>query len=305
MSAGHSRARERNFEEKRGCYHRDSAPRSATQQILEYGPALPMKRLTERSDWDYRYLAGNAAEAQIPGSRERRFLRSYVGTRYWSLIKSFIPQAKGQSILEIGCAPGRTLRDFESRFGCIPFGVEYSEPGIERTRENFKHWGYPLENIIQADVFDPGFQESVAEKFDVVVSGGFIEHFTDMDPVIDAHVGPLRRGGLLIVTIPNYRRLNYLIGCLTIKKDYPLHNLEIMDLKRFRGIFAGSGLQTLSCGYFGGFDTAIFDNGAETPLIKTYRYIQALLNVGFHIVPPPELSWVSPYLIFIGRKSST
>jgi SAM-dependent methyltransferase len=261
-----------------------------------------MKRLTGQSDWDPHYVAKSGADSN-PGRLPERFFGSYADSQFWSLVKKNLPPHKGQSALEIGCAPGRILRGFALRFGCVPFGVDFSEPGVSRTRENFERWGYPPENVVQADVFDPAFQAAVDSKFDVVVSGGFIEHFTDLRPVIDAHLGPLRPGGLLVVTIPNYQGLNYALGMLTVRIDYPLHNFDIMKLKRFRSIFDLPHLETLACRYFGGFDVGIFDTGASTLLLQSYRRVQALLNLGFRIIPPPNVPWVSPHLIFIGRKS--
>jgi SAM-dependent methyltransferase len=264
-----------------------------------------MRRLTNESDWDPHYVATNRAAAESRGRLPERFFGSYADSQFWSLIGKHLPPRQRGSVLEIGCAPGRTLRGFALRFGCVPSGVDFSEQGVSRTRENFEQWGYPPENVVRADVFDAAFQASVNGRFDVVVSGGFIEHFTGLRPVIDAHLGPLRPGGLLVITIPNYQGLNYALGTLTVGQDYPLHNFDIMKLKHFRSIFVLPHLQTLECRYFGGFDIGIFDTGASTLLLKSFRRAQVLLNLGFRMIPPPSLPWVSPFLIFIGRKVPT
>jgi SAM-dependent methyltransferase len=269
------------------------------------GLTPPITRLSEESDWDSRYVTKDGAGPKIRGRLPQRFFGSYADSQFWSLVEKNLAPQLGQSVLEIGCAPGRTLRGFALRFGCVPFGVDFSEHGVLRTRENFEHWGYPPENVVRADVFDAAYQATVDGKFDVVVSGGFIEHFTGLRPVIDAHLAPLRPGGLLVITIPNYQGLNYALGTLTVRKDYPLHNFDIMKLKRFQSIFVLPHLQTLACRYFGGIDLGIFDTGASTILLKTFRRVQALLNLGFRMIPPPNLPWVSPHLIFIGRKVST
>jgi 2-polyprenyl-3-methyl-5-hydroxy-6-metoxy-1,4-benzoquinol methylase len=41
-----------------------------------------------------------------------------------------------------------------------------------------------------------------------LVSWGLIEHFTDTESVISAHVNLLKPGGILIVSIPNLRGFN-------------------------------------------------------------------------------------------------
>jgi 2-polyprenyl-3-methyl-5-hydroxy-6-metoxy-1,4-benzoquinol methylase len=268
-----------------------------------------MSRLTGKENWDYRYTPATIEAApglKRHGRLPERFFGSYFWQRFWSTIEKNLPKKSGQMVLEIGCAPGTILHGFASRFGCIPHGVDFSEPGVDRTRENFQRWGYAPENVIHADIFDPEYQKSVAGMFDIVVSGGFVEHFTDLRAVIDAHIAPLRPGGLLVVAIPNFRGLNYVISGLTPARDLlPLHNLEIMNLKRFREVFSSQHLQILSCGYFGGFDWGISDTGGQTPLLKTFRLLQAGLNLLFRIVPPPEFRWTSPYLLCVGRKVPT
>jgi len=264
-----------------------------------------MFRLTGRENWDYLYQPAAKQTTQPVETRGRlpeRFFGSYSVERFWSLVGNNLPQKRGQTVLEIGCAPGNILHDFARRFNCIPYGVDFSEAGVERTRENFQSWGYGPENVMHADVFDPEFQTSVESKFDIVVSRGFVEHFTDLRAVIEAHAVALRTGGLLVVSIPNYRGLNHWIGRPTLRDLYPLHNLAIMDLQTFRAGCSSPNLDLLWCRYFGGFDFGIFDTGGQTLRLKTYRRLQAGLNFLFRMVPPPQSRWTSPQLLCIARK---
>jgi len=268
-----------------------------------------MSRLTERENWDYLYRRATE-EVSLPpepnGRLPERFDGSYFWPRFWSAVERHLPQKKGQTVLEIGCATGTIMRAFAYRLGCIPYGVDFSEPGVHLTRENFQRWGYAPENVVHADLFDVEYQKSVAGMFDIVFSGGFVEHFTDLSAVVEAHLAPLRPGGLLVVTIPNFRGLNHVIAGLTPARDLlPLHNLEIMNLKTFRQGFNSPHLQVLSCAYIGGFDFGIADTGGQTVPLKALRILQAGLNVLFRIVPPPEFRWASPYLMCIGRKHLT
>jgi 2-polyprenyl-3-methyl-5-hydroxy-6-metoxy-1,4-benzoquinol methylase len=43
------------------------------------------------------------------------------------------------------------------------------------------------------------------EAFDVVLSGGFIEHFTDVAAIVQKHLQLLKPGGRLVVMIPNLK----------------------------------------------------------------------------------------------------
>lgn len=64
---------------------------------------------------------------------------------------------------------------------------EYSPVGAKLNRENFKDWGLNPEHVIESDFFADDFQSAYRAQFDVVISRGFIEHFTSLQPVIDAH----------------------------------------------------------------------------------------------------------------------
>jgi 2-polyprenyl-3-methyl-5-hydroxy-6-metoxy-1,4-benzoquinol methylase len=258
-----------------------------------------MSRLSRRENWDYLYAPSRAQASPAPPEACRD---SYSTSCFWATVACYMPRQSGLKALEIGCAPGTIPLEFARRFACVPYGVDFSEPGIDRTKENFRARGHDPANALRADIFDAEFQDLVAGKFDVVVSSGFIEHFTDQAAVIQAHLNPLRIGGLLIVKIPNYRGLNYWMGMPTVRHLYPIHNFKIMNLKIFREGFSLPALRTLACGYEGGFDSSLFDTGLQTLLLRAYRIMQVGLDGAFRLIAPPETRWTSPYLLFVGRK---
>jgi SAM-dependent methyltransferase len=123
---------------------------------------------------------------------------------------------------------GPVLRTIEQNFGCVPHGVDFSPTPFAQTRENFQEWEYDPNNVTQAGVLDPAFQRDSRDRLDVVFSRGFIGHFTgELPAIIEAHVDAVRPGGLLIVTIPNDRGLNYALGRPTVPHLYPEHNFAI------------------------------------------------------------------------------
>jgi len=100
--------------------------------------------------------------------------------------------------------------------------------------------------------------------------------------VIDAHLGPLRGGGLLIVTIPNYRWLNYAIGWLTIRDSYPLHNFATMDSSRLAAVRIATVRSTVVRIPWS-FDFGMFDDGEHTTLLWLWRHLQPALNLSFRV----------------------
>src|SRR5262249_24507945 len=131
-------------------------------------------------------------------------LQRHHDALYWNhLLKKHLPDVRGARFLEVGSAPGTTLVKHNQMLGCVPFGVEYSEPGVEANRQVFRAHGLDPNNVILSDFFAEDFQAQYRESFDVVYSAGFIEHFTDVGHVVNNHINLLKRGGYLIVGIPN------------------------------------------------------------------------------------------------------
>src|SRR5687768_8189728 len=167
-----------------------------------------MKNLSEKEYWDSVYKTGEEyripPEGPAPVSLKRRALRalkrrlsprtlehmsSYANYLFWSvLLTRHLPPLRGARVLEIGSAPGDVLVDFAQRLGMVPFGVEYSEEGAEVNRRLFEAHGLNPDHVIHADLFSEEFQNRYRGAFDVVYSGGFIEHFSDPKDVIDKHL---------------------------------------------------------------------------------------------------------------------
>jgi SAM-dependent methyltransferase len=274
-----------------------------------------MNRLTDRSYWDT--VNGEPALAAAPAlpTPFRKWLRhigrSYAAEHFWSRCLGHHLKPGQLRIIEIGSAPGDFLKECHARFGFEPYGVEYSPVGARVNRENFKSWGLDPNHVMQSDLFTDDFQSAHRGQFDVVVSRGFIEHFIDLEPVIDAHVNLLKSGGTLVISIPNLSGLNYVLGMLTSRAVYPLHNMDIMRVEVFGRLFARSELDTLFCGYQGGIDLGILEAGPHTTLINWVRNVNRLAQWGLNVVfnalcfgLVPETRYTSPYLLYIGRKKA-
>ena len=258
-------------------------------------------RLVDKAHWD-RVHTEHPPEALLPA--EDKPIHSWHRIKLFQTIRKYLAAKPGQRVMEIGCAPGQLVLDFARAFDCEAHGIDYSDSGILEARKNFAAAGVPAGNALLGDLFDESFQASLAGQFDIVLSCGFIEHFTELPPVIEAHAGMLRPGGTLIVTIPNYSGLNHMLGMPTVGHLYPIHNLTLMNPPVFERLFEGQGLEKLWCGPCGGFDFGMFDNGGESGRLKTMRLMQAVLDRAFPIVHPPETRWTSPSLLYIGRKKA-
>lgn len=280
-----------------------------------------MKRLTDKGYWERR--VGPAPE--VVSADTRRTLRAKVISRYFGKLdrgypryliydvecRKYFPDGGGK-VIEIGSAPGQELIAVHQKFGCLPYGVEYTDSGVEANRRVFLEHGLDPENVIQADFFDPDFQDAFGERFDVVMSHGFIEHFTDLDEVIARHVNLLKPGGLLLLTLPNFRWFNYLVVWFFARPSLKAHNLTIMKKKELLSCCRRQDLEVLRCKYIGtlNFSMIYGHNKSKLKLLlmdllmKLQRVIDMTLYTIFR-KGCIETAFFSPKLMIICRKRTT
>jgi len=189
-----------------------------------------------------------------------------------------------------------------------PYGVEYSQNGYTLNQDLFKQFGLNPGNLLNTDFFDQQFQEQFQEVFDVVLSHGFIEHFTDVRDVIRAHINVLKPGGKLVITIPNLQGLNRDVARLFHPGILEKHNLSIMDKKVFCDLFAIRGLSAEFCGYLGSFSLTLANVGPSPwrqRLFRTLAMVQScadLLRWRVCNAKHVPTRWLSPYLAYVGTK---
>lgn len=239
------------------------------------------------------------------------YIASYEEHLLWNVIlPRHLPDVRGAKAIEIGSAPGEFLVRLARSRGCVPFGVDYSEEGVQVNRDLFVANGLDPGHVVCADVFSASFQQEHRESFDVVMSRGFIEHFSDPERIIGMHMSLLAPGGLLLVSIPNLRGANRALTWLCNRQILPLHNLDIMTLPAFEDLFTGEELESLFCGYYGTFNLHLFyapDGSPARWLVGLAHRIQPALNVLFRSLLGNrglESALFSPSLLFIGRKGA-
>lgn len=277
-----------------------------------------MERLTEKNYWEQRI---DPTTGGGPGSPPAG-LKARIVRRYFSAIDRGYPRyliydvqcrkyfpAGALTIMEIGSAPGGELLTVHRKFGYEPYGVEYTENGVEANRELFREHGLNPENVIQADFFDSDFQRDWRERFDVVMSHGFIEHFTEMEQVISGHVNLVKPGGLLLITLPNLRWFNYLVASFFSRPALKTHNLSVMNKNKLRRHFERDDLEILECKYLGTFNFGfIYGRNKSKPkllLMDLLMKLQRLLDMSLYLFFRRgfiESPFFSPKLLVMCRK---
>ncbi len=243
------------------------------------------KALTEPEFWDRFW--GSVRLPALP-DHAKRYERCFL-----ELFERFFKPDAALKVFEAGCAPGAWLSYFNRRFGYQAHGCDTSPRGVELTRENFRLLGIDG-TVVQCDLLDaPG-----EGTFDVVLSLGFIEHFTDPGPVLDKHVRLLRPGGVLVLEVPNLVGLN---AWLVTPELLAVHNQTIMNRRFFEEFGKSRGLEPLFLDYIGGFEpdnlgpprSALF----RRIVLKGLRMLRSLPGAG-----KLNSALISGFLIGLYRK---
>lgn len=176
--------------------------------------------------------------------------------------------------------------------------MDISLQGLQLQRELFARHGIDDRHTLHADFLAPAFQAEREESFDIVYSAGLVEHFTNPEDAIAAHLRILKPGGLLVVSVPN---LAGIYRHLLPESIVRVHNLGIMRLPAFAALFSPSRVRPRFCDYHGRLNLGVAYAG-DTTLSRALLKLQVLANVSMRVVPLPENRWTSPHLLFVGQK---
>jgi len=219
-------------------------------------------------------------------------------------VSRFLPRRPRARCLEVGVVPGAYLLFLASEYKYLCTGVDLS-PKIKDVSEAFSEQKVPA-RFIQTDFLS--WQSE--EKFDLVYSCGFIEHFSDYQSLIKRHWELVRPGGLMLLTVPTLTPVQQFIRLITyehskMQEILNTHNLSIMNLKRLcYCVGRCSGSEILYSSYiremtvwFGVEDPGV--RGWTKPLFWPIRLLERLAQ-------RMEVSsrWFSPEALVLARKIS-
>jgi SAM-dependent methyltransferase len=160
--------------------------------------------------------------------------------------QSHFPKLTGISILEVGCGASRWLPIYASKFGYKVFGIDYDLIGCKKALDNLSFLNQEGE-VICEDFLN--FAPTVNEKFDIVVSFGFVEHFTDNKVLLAMHKC-LKPEGMVFATVPNFQGLQGMLFNLN-QEWKPFH--VAYSPETLCNIFEVSGFEVTEVDYASGF----------------------------------------------------
>ncbi len=217
-------------------------------------------------------------------------------------LKKHILLNSDDAVLEVGCAPGKWMGFLGQEYKCRVTGIEYVAEAAAKTVENMKALKIKNYEVLTGDFFNLNNKK----KFNAVMSFGFIEHFDDFEHVLDLHLDLIEKNGYLIIGIPRFIGLNYLmqkiVDSYVVHKLLPSHNLKTMNLNIFSSYAKKNNLKVLANSYVGGYEPGLFPLGQieKKPIRILFKILNKILNALFGHA---NFSWTASYQMAIMKKN--
>jgi len=229
-----------------------------------------VKNLVDSSYWE-NYWASNLDDIT------HNNLKVEYDDAIYLWLKSFLgkQEIKGQTCIEIGCFPGRYL----TFFGSLNYqlnGIDFIK-NVFQISEELKKMGYDVGEFWQEEFLS--FASSTQNKFDLVSSFGFIEHFTNWEEVLNLHMKLVKKGGYLIIEAPNFggwphRIIRYLFD----QKNFQKHYIPAISYKKWRAAVLKQNFKIIFCGGFGGFHYGLENKSKNLFFKQTLKLLDYILR---------------------------
>lgn len=149
----------------------------------------------------------------------------------------------GRELIEFGCGQSVWLPYFGRVHGFQLAGVDYVEEGCAKARAILSREGLSGDIACADFTADSPFER----RFDVGVSFGVAEHFTDTAACLSAFARFLKPGGLLITIVPN---MTGTLGALQRALNRPVYDIHVpLDADALAAAHARAGLEVLKARY--------------------------------------------------------
>jgi SAM-dependent methyltransferase len=215
---------------------------------------------------------------------------------------------KQSRVLEIGGGGSRVLPYLGLKFGFEVCGTDFSLSGCRLLHANLALVGISG-TVVCEDLFRSSLR---GESFDLVYSSGLIEHFEDTVTVVGEHIRLLKRGGRLVLIVPNLLGLQ---GKLIERLAPPLWRVhKVLGPADLAGALGSLGLGEIRAGYLGSFFIHV-GSSAEWSRLKDWprwlrlglhesvRVFNGLVALLFRLLPfRPHSRTFSPACFAIGVK---
>ena len=220
---------------------------------------------------------------------------------WFRIAEPFLKRYEGKLFIELGCSPGTMSAMICSRINFIPYGIDFA-PQAWLYTENMKRVGYEHAQLVPVDLRD--YETDM--RFDVVGSFGLVEHFEYPTEILFHHDRLVKRQGLVIIVIPNFRYVQWLYHFLFERDDLSAHNLRTMNLDVFREFSTEYKYETLFLGHYGRMEFWGVDLRGPKVKVQLRRLAARAVREVTHAVAsrclPISSKYTSPWIVYVGKK---
>lgn len=219
-------------------------------------------------------------------------------------IRRYARLQPGALVLEVGCAASAWLPFFHEQWGWRVEGIDYTASGCASARQNLALLDVPG-TIYEADVFD--FADTHQGRYDLVMSYGVVEHFTDPVEILRAMYNLLGPNGRIVVIVPHLRGLGGLLQKVISPAIYRRHNpLLPSDLSRH---LAAAGFEEIVSTYVGREPLMVLNhptrdalpNRLFTGLVLVRQLLDRALALASKTLRLPP-RWMATYVLACGTR---
>ena len=148
-------------------------------------------------------------------------------------------------------------------------------------------------NIIESDLFN----YTPEEKYDMVLSFGLIEHFSDTASIIKTHLQFVKPGGTLLITLPNFTGVNGWVQRNFDKENYDKHYIDCMNPAFLADTCKQLGLKEVESYYHGKFTVWLENKSEQSAVAKSIVKAIWFAGKAFTKIIPIETKALSPYIV--------
>jgi SAM-dependent methyltransferase len=169
--------------------------------------------LTDQSYWDsvWSFTDEHLREAPVVGD----------GLHQRHLMECFRRRLRyGDRFLEVGAGGSAWPAHVAAHLGADAWGIDFSHGGLGIAAACAGRDGVRVQ-LVEGDFFDAS--KLPAGTFQVVYSGGFVEHFPEAAPLMQRFAELLAPGGVVVTAVPNLDGVNGLLQRLCDRDCYQRH----------------------------------------------------------------------------------
>lgn len=233
---------------------------------------------------------------QEENRKEDQFIFSKILDRHvtWNNIRTY---------MEIGGAPGSIMSFMYKKHNLEVSTIDFCDRKIIDdflSTSGLENYNVYSEDFCKFDV------EGHGQKYDIVSSWGVIEHFSleNAAKIIEKKKQLVKKGGYLVVELPNIRFFNWLLYYVFDHDLLKIHNLKTMNISFLRNEIQKDGFDILYGDYY---LSSFFQYNDSNAFFDKHRIIGGLFrfiskmarNFGVDNIPN---RFFSPYIVFIAKK---